>query len=915
MKFKIIIFLLFVFTYTKSYSLHSDTIDVIHYEINLKFDYSIYNIIGYTDLQIKPVVNGLNVVPLDLLALTIDSITEGNNLLTYSYNDTLLVVNLLNSYNTSDTFNIKVYYHGKPKTDPSGFGGFYFNTVGAYNIGVAFQDNPHCYGRVWYPCIDDFIDRATYDFIITVTTGQTAVCGGLLISSTNNGDNTTTFHWKMQTEIPTYLSSVAATTYSLITDTFNSISGNIPIDIYVRPVDSLKTINSFINLKNTLTAYEECFGPYKWERVGYVGVPFNGGAMEHATNIAYPNFALTGTLTYETLFAHELSHHWFGDLITCSTPEDMWINEGWASYCEPIFKENVYSKEQAKSYIRATHEKNLRYLHIEDNGFRAVYGIPHDYTYSSTVYEKGSGVVHSLRGYLGDSLFFSSVTSLLNAYSYKSISSFEMRDYLSTVSGINLNSFYDGWVFSPGFLHFAIDSFKVSPYGNEYEVIVYVKQRNRGTSFLANDNRIEITFMNDGWEKETEILEFSGEIGVDTFYIPINPVVVILDLEEKICDATTDNYKTLKTTGLQTFDKNYFIADVINVVDSAFLRVEYNWVEPDNFKTYHKGIFLSKEHYWRIDGIIPENFYIKGKFFYNKTTNSSNGYLDINLMTNIPDSVILLYRQSPAYDWSETPFIKSGNAYYGYIISDTLKIGEYTFGIRDFDRLQGYIQNNSCNSVGKLTAKIEGGTPPYSYVWSNSATTDFIDNIQNGKYKVTVVDALNDTLVLTSWNSIPASLQIQFEQPNQFTNDCNNSISAVVTGGNLPYSYIWNDNQNQLTQTATNLCNGSYTVTATDSYGCSIVDIVDIFVGIKKIDEKKIIISPNPFSNKTIIQFNNPNNSRYSMKITDFSGKTVRKVNDIKGNKLEINRKGLPAGIYNLELQGEQNFSTTLIIE
>ena len=915
MKSKILILLLISLISTKSYSLHSDTIDVIHYEINLKFDYSINNIIGYTDLQIKPAINGINIVPLDLLKLTIDSITDGNNLLTYNYNDTLLLINLLNTYNASDTFNVKVYYHGKPKTDLSGFGGFYFYSGGAYNIGVAFSDNPHCYGRVWYPCIDDFIDRATYDFYITVTTGQTAVCGGLLISKTDNGDNTTTFHWKMQTEIPTYLSSVAAATYSLITDTFNSITGNIPINIYVRPADSLKAVNSFINLKKTLATYEENFGPYKWERVGYVGVPFSGGAMEHATNIAYPNFAITGNLTNETLYAHELSHHWFGDLITCSTPEDMWINEGWASYCEPIFKEKVYSKEQAKSYIRATHEKNVRYLHIEDNGFRAVYGVPHDYTYSSTVYEKGSGVAHSLRGYLGDSLFFSSIKSLLNEYSYKPISSFEMRDYLSTVSGINLNGFYDAWVFSPGFMHFSIDSFKVTPLGNEYEVIVNVRQRNRGTNVLANDNRIEITFMDNSWQKHTEILQFSGEKGIDTFYIPINPALAILDLEEKLCDATTDNYKTLQTTGLSAFDKTYFTTDVVTVIDSAFLRAEYNWVEPDNFKTFHKGIYLSQEHYWKIDGLIPENFHIKGKFYYNKTTSATNGHLDNKLMTNPPDSLLLFYRKSTADDWVEVPFTKSGNVLYGYLIADTLKTGEYTFGIRDFDRLQGYIENNSCNGTGKLTAKIAGGTPPYSYNWSNAQTTDFIESTQATKYKVTVVDALNDTLVLTSWNNILEPIQIEFTLPSSITNDCNNSIPANVTGGTPPYAYLWSDSQNQQTSTAINLCSGTYTLSVTDFTGCTFSKTIDIYSGISKISEQNLTISPNPFNNKTVIQFDNPNNSKYSLKITDISGKTVKEINEINSSKIEINRKDLVSGIYNVELKGEKNLRAKLIVK
>ena len=267
----------------------SDSIDVLHYSINLDIIYlSKKSISGYTDLLITPKINGLSSIKLDLMQLNVDSIFMANqSIVNWNYNDTLLSFSLLNNMNIGDTVLCRVYYHGQPVKDPSGWGGFYFSndSTFAFNMGVGMQDNPHNYGRVWYPCIDDFVDRATYDFSITVKNGKNAVCNGTL-EATNVGANSTEYKWVLHNDIPTYLASVAIGPYVAVRDTFNGMNANIPIAIYVKSNMVSNAQASFINLKQILTAFEQYYGPYRWERVGYVGVPFSSGAMEHATSIA-----------------------------------------------------------------------------------------------------------------------------------------------------------------------------------------------------------------------------------------------------------------------------------------------------------------------------------------------------------------------------------------------------------------------------------------------------------------------------------------------------------------------------------------------------------------------------------------------------------------------------------------------------
>jgi len=270
--------------------------------------------------------------------------------------------------------------------------------------------------------------------------------------------------------------------------------GKIPIQIFVPPYDTSHAKASFINLKSILGVFESRFGPYLWERVGYVGVPFNNGAMEHSTNIAYPIYAIDGGLSNESLYAHELSHQWFGDLATCSTELDMWINEGWASYCESIYKEGLYGMAAYKNNVRDNHLNVIQTSHIVDSGYRAVYGIPSQYTYSTTVYDKGADMVHTLRNYMGDNLFFSSVRALLNAYKFKDISTIQMRDFLSTHSGVDLADFFNAWIFSPGFPHFSIDSMKVTSLTPQVKARIWVRQRLNHAPAFANSNRVEVTF-------------------------------------------------------------------------------------------------------------------------------------------------------------------------------------------------------------------------------------------------------------------------------------------------------------------------------------------------------------------------------------------------------------------------------------
>src|SRR5690606_6185352 len=150
------------------------------------------------------------------------------------------------------------------------------------------------------------------------------------------------------------------------------------------------------------------------------------------------------------------------NLITCETPEDMWINEGWATFSAYMFFEWQYGKASYLDHVKTTHETLLHFLHKKEGGFLPVSGLPHQLTYSDHVYKKGADIAHTLRGYLGDSAFFAACKHALTQKQYKSITSDYFRQLLETGSGKSLTSFFNDWVYKGGWSHFAIDSVKYS---------------------------------------------------------------------------------------------------------------------------------------------------------------------------------------------------------------------------------------------------------------------------------------------------------------------------------------------------------------------------------------------------------------------------------------------------------------------
>ncbi|MBK9292289.1 MAG: T9SS type A sorting domain-containing protein [Bacteroidetes bacterium] len=722
----------------------SDTVDVLHYRIHIRQINFVQKSI-HASARLNLVTKlPTTVIPLELKQLSVDSVRLNGSQSSFSHTGERLAIEAGFQAQPSDTLTIDIHYHGVPFSEQ--WGGFHFSGNYAFNLGVGFVSIPHNLGKAWFPCIDDFTDRASYEVLATVPAGMKASSGGALYSVTSHPDGSSTWHWHLQKPIPTYLASVAIGAYAFHQWEYQGMNGIIPVTIFSRPQDSLKVAGTFQTLGQIMDSFESRYGPYPFDRIGYTSTAI--GAMEHVENIALPHSSFSGNLNNEYLIAHELSHMWFGNSTTCASAGEMWLNEGWATFCHHFYKHDLYSPQLYRTEMNNTHYEVLRNAHLSDGGYWALNNVPEQYTYGNTSYDKGATVIHTLMNYMGQDKFFPAVRAYLDAFRFSHASSYDLRNALSAHSGINLNDFFEAWVFTPGTPHFWYDSLRVTQEGALFKTEVYLRQKYKGVDFLANSNILELTFVGPQWQMHTDTVHFSGRTGHSVKFLPFEPVVVFPDYYDKTADATTDVSGVIRAPGTFNFSKLSFTLYADAVPDSSLYRITHHWVAPDSLKSPIPGLRLSPYRHWEISGIFRPGTQLRGRFFYSNAAN-----LDAGLIRSAADSVVILYRPSPAHDWQAIPHTRTGLWSIGYLNVDNLQPGQYTLAAWD-TQLVGLDKNLDIRSL-QLKVKPNPANDSLSLNWGRSLNGTLTINDMSGKIlsEMVLLGQASVVLNVQSWPS------------------------------------------------------------------------------------------------------------------------------------------------------------------
>jgi aminopeptidase N len=353
----------------------------------------------------------------------------------------------------------------------------------------------------------------------------------------------------------------------------------------------------------------------------------------------------------------------------------MWINEGFARYGE-------YLCYEALDPTLQKYNTEIRKLHgtVISNSICREYAldnVPPTETYNSTlVYDKGGWTAFTLRNYMGDDLFFSSITQFLDENRYGNVDSEEFFNKLSDISGMDLSGFYLAWVHQPGFLNFNIDS--VKPIGNNKYEIAF-KQRLYYAPDYTKNYSVDVVFVSSTGATSLKKLWFSGESDIVETELPFEPVFWAINPYFKRSDICYDYTETISSTGNKDWGSSAYFSIKVDEIDSeSIIRIEYNPFTPTTAKNSHPDILrISERRFWRIGFLKYNTMQALYSFSYNSSLDKEllNGYTK--------DNLVLLYRKDAAHDWQIIPATVTGSAQQGKLETTTLLSGEYTLGISD----------------------------------------------------------------------------------------------------------------------------------------------------------------------------------------------------------------------------------------
>ncbi|MCP4703903.1 MAG: hypothetical protein GY865_04780 [candidate division Zixibacteria bacterium] len=426
------------------YRYNQTEFDVNFYVVEITVDVPTEEITGTVTTEATSLTTDLQFIEIDLASvLTVDNIRSSDGVdLNYTRSSDRILIELSEILQPDDWFAFIIDYHGHPEA--AGLDGFNFSSNDGYPI-VSSLSEPYM-SRTWWPCKDRNDDKAdSMDIYITCATNLFCASNGTLIDTTQNGDGTWTFNYQVRYPIVTYLFSVAISEYAIWTDWYHySPTDSMPIVNHVYP-DHLaysKLSDHWGATPYILEVFSDLFGEYPFinEKYGHANFQWGGG-MEHQTCTSMGGSAFGFS---EPVVAHEAAHQWWGDMITCRSWHDIWLNEGFASYSEALYYEVKDGVDEYHSYMLDMAQGGGSYagpIYVYDT--TSVGNI-----FSLIVYDKGACVLHMLRHVVGDATFFDIIQAYYNGvHQHADVTTEQFKNLCETVSGMELDYFFDQWIY------------------------------------------------------------------------------------------------------------------------------------------------------------------------------------------------------------------------------------------------------------------------------------------------------------------------------------------------------------------------------------------------------------------------------------------------------------------------------------
>ncbi|WP_223605955.1 M1 family metallopeptidase [Chryseobacterium sp. OSA05B] len=446
---------------------HTKVTELKHTKLKVNFDYQKEQMGGEEWLTATPYFYPTNELTLDAKGMLIHEVALDSNgkksPLKYEYKDEILKITLDKTYQKNQEYTVYIKYTARPN-EVKQKGSMAINDAkGLYFVNAQGQD-PDMPTQIWtqgetesssawFPTIDKPNQKTTQEIYMTVPDKYVTLSNGILKDSQKEG-SLRTDHWVMDKRHATYLFFMGVGEYAIVKDKWK----NIPVDYYIEKEYEPYAKQIYGNTPEMIEFFSKKMGyDYPWAKYAQIsGRDYVSGAMEnttatlHGSDILQKPGQLIDENKWEDTIAHELFHHWFGDLVTAESWSNLTVNESFANYSEYLWNEYKYGKDQA-DYHQMT-DVNM-YIHNPSDFKKDLVRFNYDSredVFDLVTYQKGGGILHMLRNYLGDDAFFAGMNDYLKSNEYQNAEAHQLRLSFEKVSGKDLNWFFNQWYFGSG---------------------------------------------------------------------------------------------------------------------------------------------------------------------------------------------------------------------------------------------------------------------------------------------------------------------------------------------------------------------------------------------------------------------------------------------------------------------------------
>jgi aminopeptidase N len=447
---------------------HTKTTELKHTKLKVNFDYQKEQMNGEEWLTASPFFYATNELVLDAKGMLIHEVALDKNgsksPLKFDYKNDELKITLDKTYQKNQDYTIYIKYTARPNEVKQEGSKAISDAKGLYFINAQGKDPDKPTqiwtqgetesSSAWFPTIDKSNQKTTQEIYMTVPDKYVTLSNGILKDSQKESGNMRTDHWVMDKRHSTYLFFMGVGEYAIVKDKWR----NIPVDYYIEKEYEPYAKQIYGNTPEMIEFFSKKLGyDYPWAKYAQIsGRDYVSGAMEnttatlHGSDILQKPGQLIDENKWEDTIAHELFHHWFGDLVTAESWSNLTVNESFANYSEYLWNEYKYGKDQADYHQM---EDVNHYIHnpgdFKKDLVRFDYASRED-VFDLVTYQKGGGILHMLRNYLGDDAFFAGITEFLKTYEYQNAEAHQLRLAFEKVSGKDLNWFFNQWYFGSG---------------------------------------------------------------------------------------------------------------------------------------------------------------------------------------------------------------------------------------------------------------------------------------------------------------------------------------------------------------------------------------------------------------------------------------------------------------------------------